>query len=232
MTRDDNQSEPDALPALGTSGASARARYDALQARDASRRRRLFGPLAPLVSLLLGPKRSTEAWAKGAQGEELIGPLLARSLGDKGIVLHDRRIPRSRANLDHIAIVPWGVWVIDTKHYRGRLQLRTVRGNGLVPHRTVFVGRFDKSALIRSARRQRTTVARHLPPDVSVRAVLCFTGVELGFFARPFVLDGVLVTWPKPLARTLRSSGPLDNGRRHEVATALARAFPPYQATA
>jgi hypothetical protein len=185
--------------------------------------------LAPVVSLLVGPKRSTEAWGKGAEGEEKVGPYLAHSVGDGGIVLHDRRIPRSQANLDHIAIVASGIWVIDAKHYRGQLQLRTV-GGWFVPRRALFVGRFEHTALVKSAERQRATVARHVPPDVPVKAALCFTGVELGLFARPFVLDGVLVAWPKALAKALHAPGPLDASRRHDLAARIRRAFPPYRA--
>ena len=105
-------------------------------------------------------------------------------------------------------------------------------GGWFAPRRTLFVGRFEHSALVRSAERQRATVARHVPPDVPVRAALCFTGVELGLFARPFVLDGVLVAWPKALAKALDAPGPLDATRRDELAALLARAFPPYGAGA
>jgi hypothetical protein len=38
-------------------------------------------------------------------------------------VLHDLALPGSRANLDHLMIGPGGVFVIDSKQYRGRLQL-------------------------------------------------------------------------------------------------------------
>jgi hypothetical protein len=38
-------------------------------------------------------------------------------------VLHDLAIPSSQANIDHLVIGPGGVLVIDTKQYRGRLQL-------------------------------------------------------------------------------------------------------------
>ena len=44
------------------------------------------------------------------------------------MVLHDRAVPGGRANIDHIAVVPSGVWVIDTKHYRGRLEQRDLGG--------------------------------------------------------------------------------------------------------
>ena len=35
------------------------------------------------------------------------------------MVLHDRRIPRRTSNIDHIAVGPSGVFVIDTKRYQG-----------------------------------------------------------------------------------------------------------------
>ncbi|HWF15178.1 MAG TPA: nuclease-related domain-containing protein [Acidimicrobiales bacterium] len=211
----------------GTPGASARARYARLRRRDDRRRREVFGRLAPLVALLTGPRRSTEAWAWGAEGEERVGALLDRAVGDRGLLLHDRRIPGSRANIDHVAIVPSGVWVIDAKHYHGRLERRSGRG-WFMPRQALYVGRRDRSALIASAERQRAEVARRLPPNVAVRAALCFTGIETNLFARPFTLDGILVTWPKALSTVLCARGRLDADHRHDLATALGRAFPPY----
>jgi hypothetical protein len=211
----------------GTPGASARARYAGLRRRDDRRRREVFGRLAPIVASFMGPKRSTEAWAWGAEGEERVGALLSRVVGDRGVLLHDRRISGSRANLDHLAIVPSGVWVIDAKHYRGRLERRMV-GGCFTSRPVLYVGRRDRSALITSAKRQRAEVVPRVTPDVTVRAALCFTGIETNLFARPFSLDGVLVTWPKALAKALRAPGPLDADRRHELAVALGRAFPPY----
>jgi hypothetical protein len=38
-------------------------------------------------------------------------------------ILHDLAVPGSRANIDHLVIGPGGVLVIDSKQYRGRLQL-------------------------------------------------------------------------------------------------------------
>jgi hypothetical protein len=53
-------------------------------------------------------------------------------------------------------------------------------------------------------------------------------GVELSLFARPFALDGVLVTWPKALAKSLAKPGPLNPAVRHELALMLAAVFPSY----
>ncbi|HUE06739.1 MAG TPA: nuclease-related domain-containing protein [Acidimicrobiales bacterium] len=166
-------------------------------------------------------------WALGAEGEESIGALLSRTVGEKGVVLHDRRVPHSRGNLDHLAIVPSGVWVVDSKCYRGQLERRQVPGCFL-PRDTLYVGRRDRSALLASAARQRALVSRHVPPHVPVRVALCFTGVELSLFTRPFALDGVLVTWPKALAKSLAKPGPLDPAARHELAIMLAAVFRSY----
>ena len=41
-------------------------------------------------------------------------------LGSETIrLLHDRRMPRSRANIDHLVVTPTGVYVIDAIKYGG-----------------------------------------------------------------------------------------------------------------
>jgi hypothetical protein len=118
--------EPDAIWDLGNPGASARAEYQRRLSRQEARRRARFGRyLAPVVGALAGPNPSTVAWERGGRGEEEVGRTLTRAVADRGVVLHDRAIPRSRANIDHIAVVPSGVWVIDTKRYRGRVERRS-----------------------------------------------------------------------------------------------------------
>lgn len=213
----------------GRAGASARAEYERRRAGDEARRRAVFGRLAPLVRLLVGPKPSTEAWGRGAAGEERVGPWLDGALGRHGVVLHDRALPRRRSNIDHLAVVPSGIWVIDTKHYRGRLERRDV-GGWFVPHPRLFVAGRDQSRLLASARRQQGEVTAVIGAGPPVRVALCFTGVELALFARPFTLEGVLVTWPRALARRLAAPGPLRPDERAALADRLARAFPPYAA--
>jgi hypothetical protein len=69
------------------------------------------------------PSTDTLAWRRGAAGERrtarLLGPLERRGWA----VLHDLAIPGTQANIDHLVIGPGGVVVIDSKQYRGRLQL-------------------------------------------------------------------------------------------------------------
>jgi hypothetical protein len=41
------------------------------------------------------------------------------------ITLHNRRMPVARGDIDHIAIAPTGVYVIDTKDWGGKVQIQT-----------------------------------------------------------------------------------------------------------
>ena len=64
-------------------------------------------------------------------------------------VMHDRRIPRSKANIDHIVVTPGGVWVIDTKRYVGKAPEKRVEGGTIWPRVELLTvkGR-DKTALV------------------------------------------------------------------------------------
>ena len=98
--------------------------------------------------------QSTTAWARGAKGEEQLGRGLD-SLADKGVrMLHDRRIPRTRANIDHIAVAPSGVYVIDAKRYAGRPTLQ-VEG-GIIRPRTsrLVIGSRDGTKLVEGVHKQ------------------------------------------------------------------------------
>jgi hypothetical protein len=69
-----------------------------------------------------------ERWWRGAAGEQATAALLDHLPTRTWAVLHDRRLPGTRANLDHLVIGPSGVWVLDTKTTRAtvRATWRTV----------------------------------------------------------------------------------------------------------
>jgi len=93
--------------------------------------------LGPRLSLVLGglaavaagwglrfrPSPDASAWRRGAAGERRTARLLGPLERHGWAVLHDLAIPHSQANIDHLVIGPGGVFVIDSKQYRGRLQL-------------------------------------------------------------------------------------------------------------
>src|SRR5699024_9308893 len=96
---------------------------------------------------------------------------------DSIVVLHDRRIPGSRANIDHIVVTAGGVWVIDAKRYRGRPALR-VEG-GLIRPRVekLMVGRRDCTKLVDGALKQ-VALVRQALEGVPVTGALCFVEAD------------------------------------------------------
>jgi hypothetical protein len=81
-------------------------------------------------------------------------------------LLHDRSIPGSRSNIDHLAVVPSGVWVIDTKRYTGRVQRRNV-GWWLTSRLLLVVNGRDRTPLVQGVLRQMARVSENVGNGVS-----------------------------------------------------------------
>ena len=143
--------------------------------------------------------------------------------------MHDRRIPRSRANIDHLAVTANGIYVIDAKNYRGRPHL-TVEG-GLLRPRTEkpLVGTRHCSSLVDGVLKQVEVVRAQLADadEVPIHGVLCFVEAEWPLLGGSFTTRGVQVLWPKKLYRQLEGAGELSPGVIDGLHRRLARALPP-----
>lgn len=192
--------EPAAAP--GMAGSSARKEYERRKAKDEERLRQKWGRLGGIAVALADERQSTQAWERGAVGEERLGARLD-GLVDQGVaVLHDRRIPGTKANIDHIAITAAGVWVIDAKRYKGRPELK-IEGGILRPRvERLFVGRRDCTKLVDGVLKQADLV-RVVVGDVPVMAALCFVEAEWPLIGGAVSTRGVHVLWPKRLAKLL-----------------------------
>lgn len=120
-----------------------------------------------------GTSAHITAYGKGAEGERRTGTSLQK-LPDF-TVLHDRKIPGSKANIDHIAIGPGGVFVIETKNYVGKV---TVRGDDLL------VSGRKRTGIIEQTWREAVAVQGVLAPELArlgldVIPILCIHGAEL-----------------------------------------------------
>lgn len=103
----------------------------------------------------------------GAVGEERLGARLDSLASASMAVLHDRRIPGSKANIDHIAITAAGIWVIDAKKYKGRPESR-IEGGILRPRvEKVLVGHRDCTKLVDGVLKQ-IGLVREVAGDVPV----------------------------------------------------------------
>jgi hypothetical protein len=195
----------------GTAGASARREFERRAAKREQRIRERHPKLGGLILALSDDPQSTTAWQRGAKGEELLGRRLDE-LADRGVrALHDRRIPGTRANIDHIAISSAGVFVLDAKRYKGRPALR-VEGGILRPRvETLTVGSRKCNPLVDGMHKQLDLVTAALgeASGVSVTGMLVFVEADWPLFGGDFTTRGIRVLWPKRAAEHLLEPGAL-----------------------
>jgi hypothetical protein len=166
--------------------------------------------LAPRLGLVLGalaataagwglrfrPSPDAVAWRRGAAGERRTARLLGQLERQGWMVLHDLAIPGSRANLDHLVIGPGGVFVIDSKQYRGRLQLD---GSGRLWH-----GRHPLAPTLHAVSFEADQAAQVLPdPGVAVVPIVAVHGAQVPW--GKVVVHGVPVVPAKRLPSLLRA---------------------------
>jgi hypothetical protein len=219
-------------PHPGHAGRSARRRSERLREQRLARAASRSGT-ARFLRLVLGPSENEkrliaqeQQWATGAEGERILAQRLAR-LCPHVIILHDRSLPRSRANIDHLALAPSGIYVIDAKRYRGKVEVVRLRGQ---PHLRI-AGR-DRTKLVDGLDRQVEAVRAALDGDVPVHGCLCFIAPAglLGDSGLPLLrtlkVRGHHLYYPRRLARRLNRAGPLDAPQLQALAERLASRFP------
>jgi len=171
----------------------------------------VFGSLlAPRLGLVLGglaataagwglrfrPSPDAIAWRRGAAGERRTARLLGQLEQQGWVVLHDLAVPGSRANLDHLVIGPGGVFVIDSKHYRGRLHLD--------PSGRLWHGRYPLAPTLRAVSFEADRAARVLPdPGVVVVPIVAVHGARVPW--GKLVIHGVPVVPARRLPSMLRT---------------------------
>lgn len=196
------------VPALAKSGggAGASAHREHERRRDAREQRiRAEHPkLGGLILALSDDPQSTKAWERGAVGEELVAKRLA-DLPDTFRVIHDRRIRGTKANIDHIAIGPSGVWVIDAKRYKDKRPELRVEGGLFRPRvQSLRVGGRDRTKLVDGVKSQVKRVREALADDtIPIAGVLCFVEADWPLLGGAFTVDEVHVVWPRLLVKRM-----------------------------
>jgi len=176
----------------------------------------------------MGEQPSTSAWERGSVGERKLGEILAAMDGIS--VLHDRRVPGTRGNIDHLVVAPAGVFVIDTKHYAGLIHIR-YRGSFLNRDQRLYVGSRDCSQLAANMAWQVKAVrdvldSTHDAGSIAVLAVLCFVDGEWPLFTSPEYYKGVRLEGLRSIKKLLADPGPLGPDQIARVNRTLSIAFP------
>ena len=213
-------------------GGSAEREYARRRQARRQRVRARYGPVGSLVAALAGEPRNVGAWRQGAEGEAATARALEQRLHRSDVVLmHDRRVPgRGRANIDHIAIGPTGVTVIDTKSSRGRVQLATA---GIINRREqLLVNGRDRTCQLDALERQIARVVdaldRHDAGDVAVLGALCFPFMRREWLHYSRARDGLItVDDPAHIAKLVKRAGPLHADEIVWLAETLAAVFAP-----
>jgi len=216
----------------GTAGGSARREFQRRHERREADIRERHKRLSGVILALSSDPQSTTAWAVGARGEETVGRNLEALRAEGIAVLHDRRIPGSKANIDHIVISPAGVFVVDPKSYRGKVKQRDAGGLFRTDLR-LYVGGRDKTKLVEGMGRQVAAVRAVLAQDekwsdVPVTPVLLFISPEnwslLNY--RPLRFGEVYVLWGKALGKLLRADPKIPRDAVSELERVLAVGLP------
>jgi Nuclease-related domain len=221
--------EPELAPVTDRAGASAQREYEKRSARELAKKElrvaknaewretvKAQRPVLGRVVSAFTPRpeitpesQPTGAWKVGAEGERRVAEVLAETSSIE--VLHDRLVPGSRANIDHIVVGPSGVFVIDAKKYTGKIEVRNV-GGVFRPDERLYVNDRDRTKVVEGVLGQIDVVRAVLGEgfaDVEIRGVLCFVGCEWGWPMRMKHINGVTALWPKALPEHVSIPGDL-----------------------
>jgi hypothetical protein len=218
----------------GKAGASALRKHQGLHDAREQRAREKLGGLGAFLAKVIDEPSSNRVWQQGGNGEVRVAARLEKLLGGSGVrLLHDRRVPgHGQANIDHIAVGPGGVTVIDAKTHRGKIR-RDWEGGLFTERRTILrVNGRDQTKLIAGVEKQigyvhATLAELDLAQEVDVRGALCFPNVDgLPLFGQ-IEIRGIIVNGPKPVSRVAARPGTLERAVVERVLGHLARALPP-----
>jgi Nuclease-related domain len=165
-----------------------------------------------------------ESWREDAEAERRTARALDRLARAGYTVMHDRRLPDSAGNVDHLIIGPSGAWVVETDAHRGQY-----RQNRAGP----WVGKVPLRPMLGLVTWMSEEITNHLVQDLpegwqlEAQPVVAFARAEVPQGLA--LLDGVLLLPAAGVAEYILSAGvvlkPLDVAMLVDVAE---RTFPPY----
>jgi hypothetical protein len=204
-------------------------RHDARERRARER----LGIVGVGLARVTGDPSATRAWRRGAEGEAKVASRLTKLLAGSGVqLLHDRRLTgHGHANIDHLAVGPGGVTVIDAKAVRGEVRVETVGGLFSQGSRLLRVAGRDRTRLVRGVQTQAEVIRELLAGRglhaIDVRSALCFANADGLPWLRRLELDGVMLDGPKRVAKLARRPGSLGEADVQDVLYALAKVLSP-----
>lgn len=213
----------------GVAGAGPQAEYERRAAKHQAELDAIPGLRGKIARAFAEEPHSTRAWAVGAEGERTLAAALDAGLSSSAIVLHSRKVPNTRGDIDHLIVASSGVWIVDAKNYAGKPDLRDV-GGFRTPNFRLYVNGRDRTKLLDNFEWQVPAVRAALDPigfgEVAMHPTLVFTQWRKGLFERPVEVRGVRALWVKKLVELVNEPGPLDDSTVRTIAHHLSTKLP------
>jgi hypothetical protein len=188
-------------------------RREQLERRSEARRKKVLREYPDTGSFLLAMSdepTAESAFDHGAPWQRWVAELVREEF-PKGIFLfHRRRGPGRHDDIDIVAVLPSGVWVIDILRYEGARVAVLREGQGKARREYLSIDDTDATAALDDLADQAAAVTTALTnagwEQVAVRRVLCLIDAEPGWRTHRTV-GSAYVTKARPMLRLL-ASGP------------------------
>jgi hypothetical protein len=159
--------------------------------------------------------RRDPKWTKGGAGEYLMDLSLHKRVNEGAVILTDRCLPGTKSNIDHVVVAPSGVWIIDAKTWRGKIEYKSTSVFGL--EKRLFVGGKDRTSAVEAIFNLVIPVAQIIgDKSVPIKPALVFIDGEWSdastariVTSKPYQHLTVLISWPKAIWKKINEAGPL-----------------------
>lgn len=158
---------------------------------------------------------------------------LHNHVNEGAVILTDRQVPGAKSNVDHIVVAPSGVWIIDSKNWKGRIEYKSETTKSTA--KRLFVGGKDRTSAVESIFNLVIPVAQIIGNrSVPIKPALVFiegdwsdTSAARILASKPYQHLTVWISWPKAIWKKINEPGPLDADTVKQIGADLELALPP-----
>jgi hypothetical protein len=185
-------------------------------ASNSPRSRERTGSFGVFGTRTRGEAQHDSTWRIGHIDHIIAKDLESRTADDHLLWLHDRSRPGTvHATIDHIAIGPGGITVIDSKNLSGKIRVSNAGGMFGPRMDTLTVNNRDHTALVSAVEEQieavRDILAMRGMPHIEVSGALCINNGEGLPLFRQLRVRGVLIDSTKAVANLAGRTGALNS---------------------
>jgi hypothetical protein len=190
-------------------------------------------PVGGSAALRVARARRDPKWTKGAAGEYLMDLSLHNHVNEGSIILTDRQVPGTKSNIDEIVVAPSGVWIIDSKNWKGKIEYKSA--TKMSTAKRLYVDGKDRTSAVEAIFNLVIPVAQVIGDrSVPIKPALVFiegdwsdTSAARILTSKPYQHLSVWISWPKAIWKKINEPGPLDAGAVKRIGTTLDAALPP-----